>query len=79
LKISCNFPEFIEPFCGGGVSKSKLKEIIFSPPLKRFGGSLEGIEAAADFYGFLTPNTSPSIKSFWWFPESLWNHSAATA
>jgi hypothetical protein len=51
------FREFIEPFCSRGVSKSKIKEIIFSPPLKRFGGSIEGIGAAAGFYGFSTRRT----------------------
>jgi hypothetical protein len=53
LKISCDFPESIEPFCRRGVSKSKIKEIIFSPPQKYYGGSTEGIGAAVGFYGFL--------------------------
>jgi len=50
LKIFCDFPEFIEPFYSSGVNIIKIKkEIIFSPPLKCFGGGIEGIGAAADF------------------------------
>jgi hypothetical protein len=42
--------EFIEPLRGTGVDKNKRNHFFL---LLIFGGGIEGIDAAASFYGFL--------------------------